>query len=696
MSGGLVRGRAWLLIVLASIVPYLPCVRGQWVFDDTGLILDNAAVVSPTPVAVWTSPYWPDSPRTGLYRPWTSLTYWVDAHIFGLHPAPFHAVNLLLHAGVSLLFWLLLRRLFPRRHRVALAAALLAALHPLRSEAVAWVVGRSELLAAFWGLLAYLLALAYASPGAAEGKAPGTATGTAPGGRSWLLPASAGAFLLAVLSKENAVGLGLLPLLHQRDPEGRGRFRAVLAAWALPVLLTFLLRIRVLGGLMTLQTVSLSDNVLAHVPAWERVLCAFGFQWRFLADLVVPWQLSPDYSYPQLLPSATWELSGALLCLLGGWWLWRCYRRGNRDQLWGWAFTLAAGVLTSNVLFPIGTLLAERLTYLPSLGAIWCLADAGDRGLAGARKRSDTAGRVLLAVLAVWGFGLGVRTWVRALDWRDGMTLFSAAARTSPRSARVHTDYAHAYKVTNRLEEAVVEGKRALALYPGYPPAIEVTAACLDALGRAQEACDLAEPVVRSGVRDPMLMLALGNVYLDLHRPQEADAIFSEVARSLPDDDSRPRIGHASALAQELKWREAAAAWKNAVSVSEGDVAVARNWAYSLWQAGAADSAEVIYRRLLEKGQPTPETINDVAWFLAESGRNPVEAIGLARRAFAAQPGANTADTLVEALLRKGDCAGARAWADSLSRGAQAALFPAVQATLERQCPGQTRTTPER
>ena len=179
--------RAWVCLGALSIVPYLPCLTNGFVFDDDGLIGDNPAVTSPSPAAVWTGPYWPDNPHTGLYRPWTSFTYWRDAHLFGLHAAGFHAVNLLLPLGTTLVLWALLRRLFPARSTLCFAAAALFAIHPLRSEAVAWVVGRSELLAAFWGSLAYLLAVMHAGR---RGYSPASAArgGLLAGSSAALLP----------------------------------------------------------------------------------------------------------------------------------------------------------------------------------------------------------------------------------------------------------------------------------------------------------------------------------------------------------------------------------------------------------------------------------------------------------------------------------------------------------------------------
>jgi tetratricopeptide (TPR) repeat protein len=694
------------LLALASVLPYLPSLRNGFVFDDRNLIEDNPAVLSASPRAAWVQPYWPDRPGTGLYRPWSTFSYWMDARVAGVRPAVFHGVNLLLHAATTLVILLVLRRLFPARAGVAAAAAFLVAVHPLRSEAVLWAVGRSELLAAFWGMLAYLLAvirIAQNEPGAGT---TGLRSSRAAWGPALLLPASGAAFLLAILSKESAAGIWLLPLFHSLLPDSvrpelrqRDGWRRVCLVWLVPVALAFALRLRVLGGLLGMGPISIADNVLAHASPVARILCALGYQWLFVLHLLVPWGLTPDYSFAQLVPSPGWMAAGGLFAALGTALLVHSVRRRDVGRLWGIAFVLSSGLLTSNVLFPIGTVLAERLTYLPSVGAIWLMVDSMDRLRSRLLSRErdirppperpafrPTAQRVFLALFIVWGAGLATRGWVRTFDWKDDDTLFRAAAATSPRSVRVLAARAHAYAAEGRLEEAVSTGKAALAILPGFPPAAEATAASLRALGRMEEARETAEPVVEAGTQDPLLLLELANIYLNLERGEEADAIFTRAGDVLPPGDPRVLNGHASALALQSRWSEAVAAWRRAVAASPEDREVTLSWAYSLWQTGAADSAEVLYRGLVRSAPDDPACLNDLAWFLARSGRGPQEAVGLARRAFGRRADEGTADTFLEAFLADGGCARARGWVDSLRQGADSALYAPLHAKLAARC----------
>ncbi len=674
------ESRSWTaiaigLLVLAAVLPWLPALHDGFVFDDEGLIVNHPAVWSSSPRAAWTSPFWPDHPGTGLYRPVTTFSFWCDGRLFGHRPGGFHAVNLLLNLGAALILWRVLAKLFPARRREALATAALFALHPLHGEAVVSVVGRSELLAALFGLAAYLLALEFVA-----GSRPGKAA------------ASAVAFGLALLSKESAAGLLLLPVYHlATEAPARPRWSRTLALWAVPLALVLLLRARVLGSLFALETVSVSDNVLAHVPALTRALTALGLSGSLALRLLVPWRLSADYSYPQVVPNAGWMLAGVAFLLVLAVAGYRAVTKRDRAVGWGLAAVLAGGLLTSNVIVPIGTVLGERLSYLPSAGAIWILVVLARR-IPLAKGR---AGRVGLTVFAsLWLAGLAARSWARSQDWRSDVSLFTATVEASPRSAKARANLSTALLREGRVEDALRRSAEAIALFPDYRVAREARASALDQAGRPAEALEIFRSLAADDPRRAWNWLEMGNTDLELKRTAAADSCFRTAATLLPPGDPRVAIGTASVLAQQSRWPEASKAWHNAVALSPGDPGPLREWAFALWQTGAADSAATIYDEALAKAPADPDVGNDTAWFLTKSGRDPARGLMLARRAFTARPGKDTGGTLLEALLSVRGCEAARAWADSL-RGTGSALgeLPSeMKRRLEDRCGDRARS----
>ncbi len=690
-------------LALAALLPFAPALQNGFTFDDGGLIVENPAVWAASPASAWTGPYWPGRVGTGLYRPWTTFSFWWNGKIAGHSPAWFHAVNLLLHLATVLLLHRLLRRLFPERKRLALAVALLFAVHPLHSEAVITITGRAELWAAALGLGGWILAIGFARNGGIP-RLLGTAL----------------AFAFALLSKESAAGFLLLPLLHlvldrwstapvtakalrtratvagARSPAAdvtstaagfptmaevvRRRWLQVFGAWGAILILVLLLRARVLGGAFALSTVSLSDNALAHEPALQRMANALGIQWLMAWRTLFPWNLTADASYPQIVPGAGWMVSGAVLLVavlavtaLAG-------RHRDRELFWGIGIVLAGGFVTSNVPLAVGTIYGERLAYLPSAGSIWLLA------VAAARLHSHSSAARIIPVLTIaWGLFLAGRSWVRSLDWKDDLALFRATTAVSPRSAKAWTNLSVALLERDRVPEALDASGRALELLPGYPAAREARGTALTRSDRAAEAVELLRPALSDTPPRPRSLIELGNAWLTLRKGAEAESAFAAAARALPPHDPRAGIGLASSLAMQERWSEAATAWRHVAAQKPDDPAVQRSFAYSLWQAGAPDSAETIDRALVARDERDASSRNELAWILARSHRDPREAVQLARAAFRLQPDPNTADTLLESLLAAGDRPAARAWLDSLAAAPPPSLGPdTIHALRER------------
>jgi len=145
------------LLLAVTMLVYGNTLLNSFTLDDGVYILSNSAVTGPSVRGLFE----PDK-TNHIFRPVTFATLALNWAVGGAQPFGYHLVNLLLHAAVILLLYLVLRTLLeplPRAATVALAAAWLFAVHPIHTEAVASIVGRSELLAAGFLLVAWLLHL---------------------------------------------------------------------------------------------------------------------------------------------------------------------------------------------------------------------------------------------------------------------------------------------------------------------------------------------------------------------------------------------------------------------------------------------------------------------------------------------------------------------------------------------------------
>src|SRR5262249_23551475 len=160
-----VRGpRYWHLLVIAAVAfaVYLNTLSADFVWDDRFQVVQNPVIKDPYLVpkffttGVWTliSPTHP----TNYYRPTMFVSYLITYHLFGLNPAGFHFVNIACNALVALMVYALTLRLF-ERSEIALIAGLLFAVHPIHTEAVAWVASVPELLTSFFYVLSFYLYL---------------------------------------------------------------------------------------------------------------------------------------------------------------------------------------------------------------------------------------------------------------------------------------------------------------------------------------------------------------------------------------------------------------------------------------------------------------------------------------------------------------------------------------------------------
>ena len=202
----------FVLLALLAVLPYGNALQNGFAFDDEPVIQRNPVVTDGVDLTrILASPV----PPGDLYRPLTVLTFAVNERLSPGRAASFHAVNLLLHAAVTLLVFAIAVRLFASARVAAIAAALFA-VHPIHTEAVTNIVGRAELLAALFGLLALVCA--------ADADAGG------PRQRRALQFASLASFSLAVLSKESA--LTVLPLTEEGRP---ATFSGAVGTFALQV-----------------------------------------------------------------------------------------------------------------------------------------------------------------------------------------------------------------------------------------------------------------------------------------------------------------------------------------------------------------------------------------------------------------------------------------------------------------------------
>ncbi len=575
-AAGSRRAWPWILVAGAAIACFAGTLGHGLVQDDVE-IRTSPLLGQPFDVLrVWRGGFFaPQFAHLALYRPLALWTLLLNARVneilFGdpLSGPGFHVGNVLLHAGASLMLFAWIRSLsLPRG--AALAGALLFAVHPVHTEAVANVSARSEPLALLFGL-AFLLA---------HGR-----------GRPIL---AALLFLLALWSKESAVGFAavavaadlLLPkrLARRRGPDELAsiapapdeRSGSRLRRW-IPIAVVLVLWLALRAGALrgASPAIAFLDNPAASAGAWPRILTAAAVQLDYLRLLVFPLRQSIDYGFAAtrvvesaLDPRVVAFLAVAIVAVLGAVRL----RSAAPELALGLAAYAAFFAVTSNVLFPIGSIEAERLAYLPS--AAFCL-------VAGAGLARVPRG-IAIACVATVGLAFGAKAWAESRAWKDESTLFRASVAKSPESAKAHLQLGQVLEREGDLEGAARECRTSTTIYDAYAPTWFLLGNALHGLHRTKDAVDAWRAALRADAGLSDVRANLCGALLELGRRDEAIVEMRALVSADPLHERLPSI-------QDDLARSASEA---DVAAARADVAAARTALAARDVARALQSAQ--------------------------------------------------------------------------------------------------------
>jgi tetratricopeptide (TPR) repeat protein len=451
--------------------------------QPTGFALDNSILLLQDPRLqggeaeriglIFTQDYWFPTAVSGLYRPLTTLTYWLDYYALdGRDVATgYHAVNFALHWLDAVLVYFVALAVLQQRW-LALAVAALFGVHPIATESVTNIIGRSDLLAGASVLAGFLFHLK---------------STTCDGRRKlpWLL----GLMLVTgvgVFCKESAVVV--LPVIALYDFTWRWRglrafARADLWAYAAlvpPFAALFWVRSRIYAAL-PLPEFRFVDNPLLGADWLTAKLTAIEVIGKSLGLLFWPLRLSADYSYDQI-PLLRWPfttghdvqglLAAAFVLALAVHALLQVRRHPSYFFFAGFFFVTL--LPTANLLRTIGSIMAERFLYLPLVGFAGCVVIA----VHAACDRLAAPRLVAHAVLVVLVALCGVRTFVRNFDWTDDLAIWSSAVAASPDSFKTHISLSRALheqlpasgpERAAALDRVIAEGEAAAAILDKRP-----------------------------------------------------------------------------------------------------------------------------------------------------------------------------------------------------------------------------------
>ncbi len=438
----------------------------------------------------------------GRYRPLSVAFFAVLFQLFGANSIVFHCWNILLYALCCGFLYLMLRKVFEPKlgnENAAILAgisALIYAVHPIHTEVVNNIKSNDEILCMILSLASLHYAIKYF-----ETSKINTA-----------IMAGASLFL-ALLAKENAVAfLAIIPaslyVWQQGQHKKSGAYLPLMASLGGFFLAYFLLRYAILGWSFGEAPLDLINNPFIkwdgaqwlHCSTGERLAMTFLSLGKYLQLLVLPYSLSSDY-YPRYIDMISFGNPIALVSLLaylalGGFVVYSLIKGRFGTVAYGVFFFLASLFIVSNLLFPIGTNLAERFAFMPSVG--FCLAIAGLLLPFFTKKETRSSAIIGVGMVALLFAG---RSFVRNSDYKSNLTLFSKDVEVAANSAKMQNglgallageaqksqDAARRAELSNQAMEHL---SKAIEIHPTYLEAFYMRGNVNFMLGKVESAVE--------------------------------------------------------------------------------------------------------------------------------------------------------------------------------------------------------------
>lgn len=608
--------REWLLallLVAATLVAYLSVWRAGFIWDDDLHLTKNPVIVGHLGFkGIWLT-------SAATYYPLTLTTFWIEHALWGLNPAPYHVVNVLVHAAGAVLLWRVLGKLGVPG---AWLGAALWALHPVQVESVAWITELKNTQSCLFYLMSILFFLKWRD---VRGQAGGSS------GR-WQYALALVCAVLAILSKSSTVMLPVVLGLCLWWMDGRWRWRNLIP------LVPFLLISAVASGWTILEQQFYSGATGAEwAQTWtERIIIAGLNIWFYLWKLAWPHPLI--FLYPQ------WEIDASrplmylptLAAVIGLLILWR----GRNARLRPFFFAAAYFVVSLfpvlgffNVYFFRYSFVGDHFQYLASMGPL-ALAAAGIVTASGFfdRKRMYLGPAVSAALL----LSLGALTWRQCAMYSNSESLWRGTISVNPDSWMAQNNLALVLLPTGRVDEAIAHLRKALEIDPDNVETHNNLGHALLQKGRVEESFSHLQKALEMAPNRAAVHYNLGNALLQTGRLDEAIAHLQKALEIDPTYVSaHSDLG--AALLQKGRVNESFTHLQRALEIDPNHKAAHFNMANTLLQMGRVDDGVLHLQKALTIDPGDAEAQKNMAWVLATCPeariRDGAKAVELAERA---------------------------------------------------------------
>jgi tetratricopeptide (TPR) repeat protein len=600
-----------VLLVLATILAYQPVWHAGFIWDDDVYVTNNPLLTAPDGLRrIWFSL---DSPSQ--YFPLTYTVFRIQHALWGLMPAGYHWVNILLHAVNALLVWRLLQRLVVPG---AWLAAAIFALHPVQVESVAWVTELKSVLSLFFILLSLLAWVEFI-----EGKFLAT-------WRWYFLALACAALALTAKTTACTLPAALLLILWLKHKP---------INWLRLTQIVPFLMLGVGMGLLTVWWERYHQGTQGKLFAMglpERLLVASHAIWFYLGKLI--WPANLMFSYPR------WSINTANPLAYG----WMAAGAGLGAAIYflrrftGRCLEVAALFYVATLSPLLGfimlytflfTFVADHYQYVACIGPMALAAAGISRAFGIWGKGMPLLKPVFCGMLLLT---LGILTWRQCRIYADAETLWRTTIQRNPSSWLARMNLGNALLDKGESKDAISQMQEAIRLKPDYADAHYNFGIALLNKNQSGEAINQFQEAIRLKPDFADAHIDFGVALLNQGRTDEAISQFQEAIRLDP-DYAEAHMNLGIALLNQGRTDDAIDQYQEAIRLKVDYAEAHYNLGIALLNKNQIGGAVSQFQEAIRLKPDYAEAHNDLGGILLEEGRID-EAIGQLQEAVRLKP----------------------------------------------------------
>lgn len=595
------------IVILGSVV-YCNSLNYKFIWDDYHLIKNNIFIKNWSHFPkIFTSDIVSGAARkSGFYRPIQMLTYMMDYSIWRLNERGYHITNVLLHVFAALIVYWLIYMLCRDRITAVLSGALFL-VHPIHTEAVTYISGRADSLAAIFILLTFILYIKQLKLQDIR-----------------LYSLMILSYIAALLSKENSLILPALIMVYHYAFKEKIKFKALFPILA-AALIYILLRATFFRGFM--------PDSPHHTNFFERLPGFFVAITDYLKLLFLPFDLHMEYGvvlFNFLYPKAIMGIAILVLSIS------YALTARNKNKLIAFStFWFFTALLPHSNIYPINAYMAEHWLYLPSIGFFLILA----QGLSILCKRRRLS--ILSAAAAISLFIFYSSLTIRQNDyWKEPIAFFERTLKFAPGSPAVLVNLGKAYREEKggkvKKENAISLYEKAIKINPYYALAYNNLGSAYRDIGKTEEAISAFKKAIELNPESAEAYSNLGGIYGSIGKTEEAISMLKKAIELEPSlTDAYGNLG--ATYLSIGKTEEAVSILKKTVEIDSNFVEAYSNLGVAYNFMGKFEEAVSILKKAIEMNPDFADAYNNLGLAYEAMGMKP-EAASSYKKAIEIKP----------------------------------------------------------